>query len=580
MIKKIIINNFKSIEHTELNIQRVNILVGGNNSGKTSILQAIQFGCSILQTINITVPIPWRITKDFTRSIEPNELVYSPLKDVSALARGGELKQGERYIIKLKYINDNDEVCNVSIKRGRNRNIAATINKSKLTQQFVSIEKPMCVFVPGLAGIPYNEEFKSESIVRKAAAKGDANSVLRNILLLLKQSPEEWNTFLSELQEIFPNITIEIKYLPKTDDYIDVRVIEKTYTIDNSGNTTYYTKNLPIDAVGTGVLQAIQILSYINLYQPQLLILDEPDAHLHPNNQRKILNMLYTLAEKKDFQLLISTHSRHVLDTAENNANIIWVKNGKCVEEDISYLKLLMDLGALDSGDLLKNGLIKCVFLTEDETDKNMLEMVIKASGFDLSETDIWSYNGCTKVETALILAEFIKKHAPSVKVVIHRDRDFMTNEEMESYKHKVCVNNNYCFLTKGSDIESYYLSPEHLSKIYNQFSIEDSKKIIQQATDNKQEKSIEKFINSRDGYEKIYCRASGKNSYNVGKLAQECADKYKTNPEYYRHGKTVFKELKNLLQNDYKIKSNLIVSSEFLLDSNLESIANEIWNI
>lgn len=183
-------------------------------------------------------------------------------------------------------------------------------------------------------------------------------------------------------------------------------------------------------------------------------------------------------------------------------------------------------------------------------------------------------------METTLILAELIKKHAPSVKAVIHRDRDFMTIEEMVSYKQMVCINNNYCFLTRGSDIESYYLTPEHLSKIYNQFSIEDSKKIIQQATDNKQEKSAEKFINSRDGYEKIYCRENRKNFYNVGKLAQECADKYKTNPEYYRHGKTVFKELKNLLQNEYKIKSNLIGSVRISLRFKFEKYCNEIWYI
>ena len=191
MINKITIDNFKSINHMELELDRVNILIGGNNSGKTSILQAIQFGCSTIQTINITSNIPWRIHKPFTRSIEPSELVYSPLKDVSALAHGGELRQGEKYTIKITYQDTNDDIYSVSIKRGKNRNIAATINKTDLAKRFISIENPMCVFVPGLAGIPYNEEFKSESIVRKAAAKGDANSVLRNILWLLNQHPEE-----------------------------------------------------------------------------------------------------------------------------------------------------------------------------------------------------------------------------------------------------------------------------------------------------------------------------------------------------------------------------------------------------
>ena len=81
--------------------------------------------------------------------------------------------------------------------------------------------------------------------------------------------------------------------------------------------------------------------------------------------------MLFSLAEIKDFQLLISTHSRHLIDIAEDNAKITWIKNGSIQSEDLSFLKILLDLGALDRGDLLKNGLTKCVFLTEDSTDRN-----------------------------------------------------------------------------------------------------------------------------------------------------------------------------------------------------------------
>lgn len=580
MINKITIDNFKSINHMELELDRVNILIGGNNSGKTSILQAIQFGCSTIQTINITSNIPWRIHKPFTRSIEPSELVYSPLKDVSALAHGGELRQGEKYTIKITYQDTNDDIYSVSIKRGKNRNIAATINKTDLAKRFISIENPMCVFVPGLAGIPYNEEFKSESIVRKAAAKGDANSVLRNILWLLKQNPDEWNTFIKELSTIFPNISLDVNFNSQIDEYIDVKIQENTQTIDGNGNTISISNTLPIDAVGTGVLQAIQILSYINVYHPQLLILDEPDAHLHPNNQRKILKMLFSLAETKDFQLLISTHSRHLIDIAEDDAKISWIKNGSIQCEDLSFLKILLDLGALDRGDFLKNGLIKCVFLTEDSTDRKMLESVLESSGFSLYETDIWSYNGCTKVDTALVLAEFIKKYSPATKVIIHRDRDYMTSEEISAYKKKICVNDNLCFITSGSDIESYYISAEHIHFIFPNVPIQTAENIIERATTDRKEKSIEKYMNSRDNIERIRCRNEGKPTYNVGKLSATCHNNYSSNPIYYRHGKTVFKAIKQIIQNEIKEKKSLIVPSQFISDNTLSEMAKQIWTI
>lgn len=579
MIEKVTIENFKSIENTQINLKQINILVGGNNSGKTSILQALQFGCSIIQTVNITSTIPWRLKKDYTRSIEPTELVYSPLKDVSALARGGELKQGDKYTIKISYFDEKNLEYNVSIKRGKNRNIVATINKSDLAKQFTSLDKPVCVYVPGLAGIPYNEEFKSEGLVRKAAAKGDANNVLRNILYLLSKTPDEWDSFSHTLKTIFPNIEIYISYSDKTDDYIDVKLTEEIESASSTGAIIKSTRTLPLDAVGTGVLQAIQILSYIYLYHPQVLILDEPDAHLHPNNQRKILDMLFSIAVEKDFQLIISTHSRHVIDASDNTANIMWVKNGKCIEEDIDYIKILLDLGALDSGDLLKNGLIKCVFLTEDSTERKMLENVIKASGFNLSETDIWSYNGCTKVDSALILAEFIKKHAPSARVVIHRDRDYMNAEEIKDYKDKICINGNNCFITSGSDLESYYLSPDHIHNIFSDISLSDAQSIIQEATNIREDVSIKKFIDSRFRTEQINSRKDGKNFADVGKLSHDCHELYHSNPKHYRHGKMVYRELKNQIQKNFKKNPNdLLKQSESLSDPSLNIIAKEIW--
>ena len=43
MLKKIHIENFKSLKDVTLNLQRVNLLIGPNNSGKSNLLKAIVF---------------------------------------------------------------------------------------------------------------------------------------------------------------------------------------------------------------------------------------------------------------------------------------------------------------------------------------------------------------------------------------------------------------------------------------------------------------------------------------------------------------------------------------------------------
>jgi len=53
MIEKIIIERFKNIKKIELDLDNINVLVGSNNSGKSSILQSIQFAVSIAQTTSL-----------------------------------------------------------------------------------------------------------------------------------------------------------------------------------------------------------------------------------------------------------------------------------------------------------------------------------------------------------------------------------------------------------------------------------------------------------------------------------------------------------------------------------------------
>lgn len=577
MIKRIKLSKFKTIEDIELNLERVNILIGGNNSGKTSILQGIQFGVSIAQTVDLAKNINWK-RDEIVRSIEPTELVYSPLREVSALAKGGELKQGKKYDIEILYEKDDGEKTSITVKRGKNRNIVAEIKGKKLGKQLQSMEEPFSIYVPGLAGIPYFEEFKTESIVRKAAARGDANNVLRNILWLLKQDLEGWESFNEELHELFPHIDVHVDFNPKNDEHIEASIVERKVIIKN-GTRESVEQRLPIDAAGTGVLQAIQILSYVNVYNPKILVLDEPDAHLHPNNQRKIIKMVVNLAEKKDFQVILSTHSRHIIDELSNQANICWVREGDIIKEDeFDIVNIFMDLGALDKGDLLKNGKIKCVVLTEDSTDINMMEVLLESSGFEMDEVDIWSYNGCTKVDSAILLGAFIKKHAPSTVIVVHRDRDYLLDEEIKEYIHNIESLGLECFITKGSDVESYYLNTKHINFIYSTISTKRCEELIDISTDEKEEKTIKKFINSRTKIELANARKSGKGEVDNGNIALQCMKLYKGDKTYYRHGKLVLKSLKNNLQKEIGENINLIKTSQYISDETLINISKKIW--
>src|SRR5438270_368374 len=81
----------------------------------------------------------------------------------------------------------------------------------------------------------------------RTLARGDANLVLRNILLRLSES-DSWQPFLTDLRVIFPQLDIQVQFKAKTDEFIDVK-------LKSTGEW------VPLEIAGTGVLQATQILS-------------------------------------------------------------------------------------------------------------------------------------------------------------------------------------------------------------------------------------------------------------------------------------------------------------------------------
>ncbi len=173
MIEKIRIKNFKNIQTLEIYLDSVNVLVGSNNAGKSSILQAIQFAVSIAQTSTLENTWWRRNSNILPTSLTPEQLIYSPIKNVYKLGHGGKLDINRENSIQVEFWEkDSDEYTKVLIRRGKNKNIATEIHNQVLGEQLRSIDNPFSVYVPGLAGIPAHEEFRSPGILNRAAARG------------------------------------------------------------------------------------------------------------------------------------------------------------------------------------------------------------------------------------------------------------------------------------------------------------------------------------------------------------------------------------------------------------------------
>lgn len=428
-----------------LDFNPITLLVGANDSGKSTVLQAIHFANAVAQT-RMALNLPrWNFTA------APSQILYAPVTDPAALSTA--LSFSQKNAISIGFTMHGLGSGKVELVRGKNSNLTVSLTGATTIPRLQSLETFFSVYVPGLSGISKAEVRMDLGVLRRAAVRGDANLALRNVLLALKQDAEQWKQFLLSLEEIFPKRSPVVTYRASVDEHVAVSVRAP----ELGGQAV-----LPLESSGTGYLQVVQILSYMFLFKPAVLLLDEPDAHLHPSNQRQLANMLTTLAAQTQTQLLIATHSRTLFGELREHSQVLWMKRGKLAPQQ-SYATVLMDIGALDAAESIVSGGVQLVILTEDEA-LTPLRTLVGAN--TVASCQLISYRGCSNLNNIRPFVEFVRQANPKAKLVVHRDSDYLLKSDMDRLRDQFKLLKVPILFTRGVDVESYFCNEEHLKHV------------------------------------------------------------------------------------------------------------------
>lgn len=467
---KIRVQKFKKIDDVEVDLSPINIFIGANNSGKSSFIQGIQFAISACQTLELH-GASWVKNIVKTLALDSKDFLYTPTSDISFLYHGkrlaGARTREHRNWMEFSFV-DGDE-SKLRISRGKNGGFTTLLEGKSLGDKLSSIGSPYCVYVPGIAGIPILEEHEVPIAVKKSATRGDSNSYLRNILNTIHVDNAKWMKFLASVNSIYEGVEISVDFNEHVSEYIYVYV-------------TLGGIRLPLDSVGTGLLQVIQIFAYIEYFSPKILLLDEPDSHIHPTKQKELARELVRRVNgSSDLKIVFSTHSRYILEELENEAKVIHFQLGSALE-DVKSSAVLLDIGAADADYLFSKKNLKYIVVTEDRVDnisekKEYLRKFLVANGLSEDEFVLHSYESCTKVDFAKILQGFVRKQIPTAKVILHIDRDQKVDgdRELERLKQDCLAKEILLFVTRFQEIESYFCTPENIHKVYG-VSLEQAK--------------------------------------------------------------------------------------------------------
>lgn len=490
------IQGFRSISDEGLvleNISSLNFLCGQNNSGKSNILAFVQLLCNQFRH-NTNYPFA---PTDFHQG-GSGKICFSLLPNTEMLTEGGVTSPQQKEFFKIwstsaapwfLYSFDThgkvtfepnlmvprvmaqlsaqqwQKFCNIIT--GRN---VSSVNQS--VSELLKIVHPLNFLKLDADIIP---AFRTLSeIKREGLTVGEKQVLLHGRryyggmgtvdLLFHNQHPPVGQ---EKLLEDFRKVQRFLKYITGNETAeIEIPADKSALIVNIDG------KRLPVSSLGTGIEELVIISTAAVNFHNQIVCIEEPELHIHPLLQRKLIDFLQ---KETDNAYFIATHSPHILDASSASVYHVRLekKSSKTSYCDTGSLRFQIchDLG-YQASDLLQANSIVWV---EGPSDRIYLSAWLAHVAPDLIEGldfSIMFYGGRLLSHLTAddqLVDDFINLNRlnRNVAVVIDGDKESEA-AEINATKRRIGAeleaNGGFTWVTRGREIENY-LEDEVYSK-------------------------------------------------------------------------------------------------------------------
>lgn len=471
MIKKIVIKNFKSIEEIEVACNdKFNVIIGENNIGKTTIFEAIHLW-KICYDENMKKDKKQFYSKskhiafqdmDFLRVYDDMDLFNTRCKPSNA-----------ELLVRLEVEYNQEE-----FKLGFLVSKVTNIDNAYLQVKYEDPEE-FFRFADKLAGQGYN---LSNGIVI-CESRPIANIITKEPYMYKNQILDKISR--GKGYEVLRNkITKSAAHTERIEEHIK-NVMQKEYKFNeiDKDNKTYIkltVNNTNILSQGSGFLQVAEIFSSLEYSGAAIyiLLIDEPDSHLHIKLQKRLIEELRTIDNS---QLFIISHNDRFLNEVQDGELLFIDDKAKqrgmieALPTGCKNLVLNNLAGEVETVDKLRY--VDRVIILEGKSDKNFFEKMIPKycayTGRNNPNIYIDRINGIDNMKDKLLTYSlaFDGIVPETAKWIVIRDTDCVPISKREQVKASnlgyLRAPHKDLYFQNGYGIESTFLSePENFVKL------------------------------------------------------------------------------------------------------------------
>jgi len=352
MLTKLTVHNFKSFAKTEIELGSPVVFIGPNNSGKTSVLQALALwevglkrwnekragkkapekrpGVTINRRDLIAVPVPeakllWRdLHVRDVRRVRGKPRTQNILIDI--IVEGVTEDKFWKCGLEFDYANEESFYCR-PLRLSKQKNP----DRIPVPKAAGSVR---VAFLPPMSGLASNETRLDHGAINVRIGEGRTAEVLRNLCYrIYEDNRKGWGYLSQHIESLFGSQLDVPRYVAERGEIL--------MAYREKGN------RLDLSSAGRGLQQTMLLLAYMYANPGAVLLLDEPDAHLEILRQRQIYQLLTEIARENGSQIIAASHSEVVLNEAAGRDMVIAFvgKPHRLGDRGSQVLKALREIG-------------------------------------------------------------------------------------------------------------------------------------------------------------------------------------------------------------------------------------------